>query len=351
MREKYIITNTWTHARHGHAHDELLSIKNFLSFNSIQAQILSVDYKFGDLRIRSLGRTLQNLHLHHSRIFKPLVDSSYGRDLSRGLKDSLLNEQISETSVVVTSSRFQHLLKLGDSLKAYDDIRIRILDAPKNRGDWESLAKFLSRLKNRSTVAMEVKDSVVDAEKYLDNIIYVPSHFAMQTESVDTNKSRNKVGVFWPVGRSFSTSEVLSLLNQVKVFDPIVKLPSHMEASSMKLLYPKIEFIEAGLGVMQFREILSRIKVAILGHRGYTNQSSGYAGYFLANNVPIFASNSNSFFGEIKELGLVYSLESNLDHSLGLITKLFNGDLNLARNPYAIFVEESWKTFLLEEKI
>jgi hypothetical protein len=67
MISKYIITNSWTQAWHGHAHDELSSIKQLLSKWSIDTCILSVDSKFGDRHIPSFGLTLQRLRLDHSK--------------------------------------------------------------------------------------------------------------------------------------------------------------------------------------------------------------------------------------------------------------------------------------------
>jgi hypothetical protein len=345
---KYLITNTWTQAKHGHARDELITIKNFLTSSSIEASILSVDSEFGDFPIRSVGRSLQRLHFDRSRALKPFVDYCYGKDLSRGIRKANARAWSPGIRVAITSSRFNHVTKLENSLQLEDKLRIRMLDAPSKEKDWIHLANCLKRMSKESVVAMEVKSSVIESQKYFDNVIHVPSHYGMQTEDAYVNSARDKVGVFWPVGRSFQFNEVITLIDEVKTLEPIVKLPSGFNTSVFKKLYPRIEFLETGLKEKEFRDILSSVKVAVLGHVNYENQSSGYSGYFLANNIPMFVSATNSFFGEIKNQGQVYALEAVKDSVFDLISKLMDRELSLDKNPYADFVEKSWKRFLFD---
>ena len=344
----YIITNTWTQARHGHAHDELLSIKDLLKSISIDAKILSVDPAFGDFRVRSLGRAFQNLYFDRTRFLKPIVDTSYGIDLRRGIRNSTKGLHLTSKELAITSSRFKHLLKIQDALRLFAEPRIRILDAPSDQKNWRILSEALKRMHGNPVIAMEVKSSVVESQKYFDGAIHVPSHYGMQTESLSINRERDKIGIFWPVGRSFSTNEVVRLLDELRSQNPVVKLPTSMRSGDFKEIYPRIEFVEPGLGIEEFREILSRIKVAVLGYNGYNNQSSGYVGYFMANNVPILVSRTNTFFDEIKEIGRVYDLYDNKKGILGMVTTLMEDSLVLGRNYYSIFVENAWKCFLLD---
>jgi hypothetical protein len=347
----YAITNSWTHADHGHALDELLSIKQFLQSNAEEVVIVSTNPNFGDLRMPSIGYRLHRLRLDHSRLFKPKIDSKLMDDLIAGLEKVVAIKSNKNLEIVITSSRLNNFFQLEKLAKRKIRLRIRMLDSPKTTEEWVRFLRCSESLSSDSVIAMEVKSSVIESQQYLDGVIHVPSHYGMQTESASINTARDRVGIFWPVGRSFSVDKVLNFLNYVDSLKPIVKLPNHMNSKEFRKMFPRIEFVEKGLGNMQFRAILSKVKVAILGHRGYTNQSSGYAGYFLANNVPIFVSSSNSFFDEIKNLGQVYDLENSLDQNLGLVTSLLDRDLILERNPYAILVEDIWKTFLLEQKI
>jgi hypothetical protein len=180
--------------------------------------------------------------------------------------------------------------------------------------------------------------------------MYLPSHYGLQFEGSDVNVARNKLGIFWPVGRSFTDTEVETLLEQVKSFAPVVKLPNGLKTSVIKNKFPEIEFIPNGLNQREFRKILSEIKVAILGHKSYFNQSSGYVGYFLANNVPVVVSKTNSFYEEFMNKGQLYAIE-DLKSLTGLIHECMNAKLNLNKNQFCNEISLAWKNFLFGEGI
>ena len=345
-KSEFIITNTWTHARHGHAHDELVSIKSFLASGSIGVQILSLDPEFGDLKMRSIGLALQSVRLDHSRVFKDYVDSCFGKDLSRGIRKALAKRDSPNVKVVITSSRFKHLLKLDNPRYFNGKLHVRMLDAPRNTREWESLAKSLRYLSQDAAIAMEVESSVLESQNYLNGVMHVPSHYGIQIEGNSINKARDRVGVFWPVGRGFSNNEIVKLLEELKSLNPIVKLPSGVETQLYMKQFPELEFVHHGLSDLEFRLVLSKVKVAVLGHRDYINQSSGYAGYFMANNVPMLVSRKNSFFGEFSKWGRIYAREDYVNNTRELIADLLNRGLVLEKFSYAKFVESAWKSFL-----
>jgi hypothetical protein len=277
------------------------------------------------------------------------VDSLRLRDLAKGITKSIAKYPHDGLRVAITSSRTKHLFFVENALRGQHCVRFRFLDSPESSEEWEEFALSVERLNKRVPIAMEVKSSVEESRKYIDNVIHVPSHHGILKETNEINSNRHRIGVFWPVGRSFSNQEVENLLDQVESLNPIVKLPNGLNPGQLRQKYPGIEFLETGLSDKDFRSHLIKIKIAVLGHKDYRNQSSGYVGYFLANNVPILVSRSNSFFDEIRNLGQVYAIEDFSSDIVDLLQFLLNRDLDLTSNVYTEYVKIAWETFLLKE--
>jgi hypothetical protein len=347
MSNSYTITNTWSHAKVGHAQDELNTIKNFLKKFSVEAQIASLDSEFGDIRITSLGVTLHQMKLDHSRLFKPLVDRQIFRDLSRCVRKAITQVQSPSSTVVITSSRLNHLIRLDKLLVGQYKPRMRILDAPKTSREWEYFTRFVNQAAIEPIIAMEVKSSAIESIKYLGEVIHVPSHYGLQRETPSINAARNRIGIFWPVGRSFTLSDIEIILRKSRFFNPIVKLPASVEIDEYRVAYPNITFIPHGTTDSEFRLYLSQIKIALLMHKNYVKQSSGYAGYFLANNVPIITSKSNSFFAELEEFGDFYAIEDYEENLSEFLVYVDSKPLSNSNEYYHDFSTAAWKSFLL----
>lgn len=313
----------------------------------MQAQIVSVDSDFGDVSICSIGFKMQKAKLDHSRIFKHFVDSQLLRDLSRCIKKGTRLGLPSPSKVVITSARVNHIMKLEKFLMRQNQPRIRLLDSPSSSREWMSFAKLVGRIGVKPIIAMEVESSVIESREYLGGVIHVPSHYSLHKEEFYINTEREKVGIFWPVGRSYSPETVHKLLQKTRFLDPIVKLPGSLDINAFKSAYPTITFVPPGISNFEFREFLSHIKVALLAHENYVKQSSGYAGYFLANGVPILTSKTNSFFTELKKFGQLHAIESHEDDLSDFLVFLKNKSLSLNSNYYINFTIESWKSFLL----
>lgn len=347
MSSSYTITNTWSHAKVGHAQDELNTIKNFLKKFSVEAQIASLDSEFGDISITSLGVTLHQMKLDHSRLFKPLVDRQIFRDLSRCVRKAITQVQSPSSTVVITSSRLNHLIRLDKLLVGQYKPRMRILDAPKTSREWEYFTRFVNQTGIEPIIAMEVKSSAIESIKYLGEVIHVPSHYGLQRETPSINAARNRIGIFWPVGRSFTLSDIEIILHKSRFFNPIVKLPTSVEIDEYRVAYPNITFIPHGTTDSEFRLYLSQIKIALLMHKNYVKQSSGYAGYFLANNVPIITSKSNSFFAELEEFGDFYAIEDYEENLYDFLVYIDSKPLSNSNAYYHDFSTAAWKSFLL----
>ena len=313
----------------------------------MQAQIASVDSDFGDVSICSIGFKLQKAKLDHSRIFKHFVDSQLLRDLSRCIKKGTRLGLPSPSKVVVTSARVNHVMKLEKFLMRQNQPRIRLLDSPSSPREWMSFAKLVGRIGVKPVIAMEVESSVIESREYVGGVIHVPSHYSLHKEEPSINTERKKIGIFWPVGRNYSPETVHILLQKTRLLSPIVKLPGGLDMNKFKSAYPTITFVPPGISNFEFREFLSHIKVALLAHENYVKQSSGYAGYFLANSVPILTSKTNSFFTELKKFGQLHAIENHEDDLSDFLVFLKDKPLSIYNNSYNNFTIESWKSFLL----
>ena len=347
MSSSYTITNTWSHAKVGHAQDELSTVQYFLKEFSVEAQIASLDSEFGDVNITSLGVTLHQIKLDHSRLFKSFVDQQILRDLSRCVRKGIKLAPSVPSTVVITSSRFGHLMKLGQLLTGQKKPRLRILDAPKTSQEWESFARFVKQTGIDPVIAMEVESSVIESIKHLGEVIYVPSHYGLQRETPSMNAVRKRIGIFWPVGRIFTLKDIETILFKSRFLHPIVKLPAGVEIDKYRAAYPSMTFIHHNTTDLEFRQYLSQIKIALLMHKNYVRQSSGYAGYFLTNNVPIITSKSNSFFTELVKFGDFYAIEDYEDNLYEFLADIRNKPLGHSSETYYHFTVKSWKSFLL----
>ena len=347
MSSSYTITNTWSYAKVGHAQDELNTIKNFLKKFSVEAQIASLDSEFGDISITSFGVMLHQMKLDHSRLFKPLVDRQILRDLSRCVRKAITQVQSYPSTIVITSSRLNHLIRLEKLLIGQYKPRIRILDAPKTSREWDYFMRFVNQSGIEPIIAMEVKSSVIESIKYLGKVIHVPSHYGLQRELPSINAARNRIGIFWPVGRSFTLRDIEIILHKSRFLNPIVKLPASVEVDEYRVTYPNITFIPHGTTDSEFRLYLSQIKIALLMHKHYVRQSSGYAGYFLANNVPVITSKSNSFFTELEEFGDFHAIEDYEENLNEFLVYVDSKPLSNRNEYYHDFSTAAWKSFLL----
>jgi hypothetical protein len=251
------------------------------------------------------------------------------------------------STIVITSSRLSHLIRLEKLFIGQHKPRIRILDAPSTSREWESFIRFVEQAGIEPVIAMEVKSSVIESTKYLREVLYVPSHYGLQREIPTTNAARNKIGIFWPVGRSFTLRDIEITLQKSKLLHPIVKLPASVEIDRYRATYPNITFIPNGTTDFEFRLYLSQIKIALLMHKNYTRQSSGYVGYFIANNVPVITSKSNSFFAELEEFGDFHALEDYDENLHEFLDYVHNKPLSNKNKVYHDFSTATWKSFLL----
>jgi len=82
-------------------------------------------------------------------------------------------------------------------------------------------------------------------------------------------------------------------------------------------------------------------------HKNYVRQSSGYAGYFLANDVPVITSKSNSFFTELEEFGDFHAIEDYEENLYEFLVYVDSKPLSKRNEYYHDFSTVAWKSFLL----
>ena len=89
----YLLTNFWTYAKHGHARDEILRVKEHLARTNNRNKIISVSPMFGDNASFSLGNLAQNLRFDHTRLLKKWVDSRLIKDLEKNILRSVAQKE------------------------------------------------------------------------------------------------------------------------------------------------------------------------------------------------------------------------------------------------------------------
>ena len=341
-----IITNLWTYANHGHSRSELLQIRELLNDLGISVEIVTLVDDYGISPRFSLGKATHRLRLDHSRYFKNWVDKRLIRDLGKILKRVVEISSATETQVALTSAKISHAREISRSWKLREKkVSIRFLDTPQSNEDWLALSKDLNESLSVQNIAFELKSSVKEAECYFSNVIHVPAAQSLHVESKEVNERRFRVGAFWPVGRSFNLDKIKILLEAIEDFKPIVKLPATLNTREFHAKYPQISFIKQGTPDEEFRKILSTIKVAVLGHENYVNQSSAYASYFVSNDVPVLTSKENAFFIDL-EIDPTNSLEYEPRTIKKKIETSLKRDLRPGVSVFAEYSRSQWLKFL-----
>ena len=96
---------------------------------------------------------------------------------------------------------------------------------------------------------------------------------------------------------------------------------------------------------IEFEQVLKTIKVAVLAHENYLNQSSAYANYFASNNVQILTSESNEFGNEfnLRSLNLFDFEFSDLEKK---VRTLLAKNYIRGKAMHATYSEQVWEKFL-----
>jgi hypothetical protein len=343
------LTNFWTYANHGHALGELIRTKDFLEVMGNKSRIISLSSNiYPNLR---LGIKMHRLKLDHNIVFKRIVDNLLIRDLEFAISKSISINSNEIGKIVFTSARTNHAsrIDIGKLLKNNPEIelRIRLLDEPR---DSHALEKLKELNKCGVLFAMESLKSIEEFRKFIPTLIHVPAAQTLFTKSELENRgSRNRVGVFWPVGRSYDENQIKRILRLTAPYNPVVKFPSGLDRSLLDERFPNIDIVADGLDEEQFSNLLSTIRIAILPHQGYIKQSSAYASYFASRNVPVITSKSNSFFQELSSYSEFIDLESNIQDLKGVISSALSTEMNYETTKYSIYSNKQWQKFLLED--
>jgi len=341
----FVITNFWTYAIHGHARSELRQISKFLESRNLMSHVVSVTDDFGESPKKSKGNILHRRKIDHIRYLKNFVDRKLILDLRENIENLIANKHLQQATVVISSARTSHIHEIAKSWTLTNEIKLRLIEAPNGPKEWEHLARSLKKFGNLSCVGLELKKSVLEARNFFDNVIHVPPAQSLNIESEHINSQRGRVGIFWPVGRPFSLNKVDLILKQLRSYRPIVKLPPSLNTNSYCSNFPEIEFIQNGISDIEFEQVLKAIKVAVLAHENYLNQSSAYASYFASNNVHILTSESNEFRNEfnLRSFNLLDSEFRDLEEK---VRTLLAKNYISGKAKHATYSEQEWEKFL-----
>jgi hypothetical protein len=345
--QTFVLTNLWTYAKHGHAKSELYQVQDLLNSLRYESHMIGLSYEFDSSRIISLGRLAHKFKLDHKRAFKPWVD----RKLIQDLESSLLKVSNSSTKtvekIVFTSAKFNHVSELGKLWEGNNNLSLRLIESSRQSEKWDNILKLIQKANFRTTLAIEHKKSALEGQSFFSRTMHVPAAQSLKLESDQVNSSRNRVGIFFPVGRPLDLNFGVALIHAVKHLNPIVKLPSYLNSRRFISMYPEVEFIERDVSDERLGGILSTIRVAILAHDNYVNRSSAYASYFVSNGVPTLTQKSNDFESEFGD-DYLFSLPQDLKQISGLIRDLENGFGTISPSPFSRYAKLQWTEFLLD---
>ena len=340
-----ILSNFWTYARHGHAKSELVQVQNFTRTLGIACEPVYLRERVWP-RI-SLGLLSHRLQLDHYRYLKQSVDKWLVLDLENEILNHAKRNCSKEKQVVFTSARVSHILLLRKLIARESSfgISIRLLDEPGNEEITRRLVDIIEDSNHRMLLAMETKSSIEKFSGVIPGLLHVPAAQAIRVDGTQTIQ-RDRLGVFWPVGRHFDEGQVYRILHQIEKYEPIVKLPNQVDREKIRATFPRVELISAGVEDRELAEILASVRIAILGHLNYVNQSSSYASYFVANNVPVVTSKSNSFFHELNKHGTMIDLDLEGNLLVQEISEILNTNWSETLTKYGDYVENQWRRFL-----
>lgn len=341
----YLLTNTWTHAAHGHARGEIRQIKDYLAKSNAQSEIISISPEFGECSNFSLGNLAHNLKFDHTRFLKKWVDRRLIQDLERNLLSAVGRKRNTKTKIIITSARFGHVLQLKKITKIQNDLHIRLLDSPNSDEEWQNLKLLVNESESRVKLAFEFRPTAEMALKYIDGVSHVPAAQSLTSFSEKQIIDRNRLGIFFPVGRKSMDNKIEFFLEALSEFYPYVKLPDYIDSRKFIQRYPKVIFMPRDLPNNMFDSILNQIKVGVLGHENYVNQSSAYASYFASKNVPVIVSENNAFFSEFRHFNF-HDIPGQKALLRNLVKKLMKEELNLEQSPYSFYASQAWESFL-----
>ena len=341
-----LITNPWTYAQHGHARSELRILKLFLNQHNVANQIIGISKGFGDFSRFSFGELLHKVKLDHSKRFKGYIDEKLINDLESNLYQVSRNLGHNCSGIMFTSAKVSHLFKMNTILVGQYNLAIRFIDSPDKSGLSDIFAILRKNTKYRRIVAIENKRSLNKFEKFKLPIIHVPPAQSLWVEPDLENQSRDRIGVFFPVGKPANGPFALELLNSIRHLNPIVKLPGNMLNKQIVANFHDCDFLLPGMKDEEFTNVLSKIKIAILGHENYITSSSAYASYFVSNNVPILVHSNNRFYDEFNS-EFVIPLPKDIPSKIsGIIKEVDSYPRLRKKGAYAIYSENQWRKFV-----
>jgi hypothetical protein len=349
INHKKYLYNPWTEVSHGHARSELSTAKIILSDKCSDVEIISFAKDFGDIHIDLPKRKIGNIPniLKRGPLFRFSV-AQFQQDHDQQLLKFLRSTPTSlEQQLIITSARAENLKILYDEGINHMSIRARIIHPPE-KTKLIGLLDFASNMKN-TKIAVETFDGKEFLARLgITNIQVLPP--IQGATPIKLNHHRDKVGVFWPVSFSESVSNLGRILDKVKQFNCLVRLPGNLDHKELRNRYPDYTFIERGISEEDFNRFIGDTRIAILPHREYKMRGSGLAAILAGCGIPILSYSSNSFFKDIQKYARIENLENFIDNDILLVRRIENEISNPSNSTqYRRWTIESWDQFLANE--
>jgi hypothetical protein len=342
--------NPWTNIKHGHARSELIMAKKLLIENDYSCEILSTSLEFGDSQININNNRSFDIPkwLQRGPIFR-FSNKRYKKQEAKSLLDYLkLNSGNMPYQVVITSARSDLLSLVKEDGLGKVDFKIRLIELPKSK---ESIFELrdIADLPN-VLLAIETSDASAALEKLgIRNVLTVPPIQGLIPE--DSRTLGKRVGLLWPVSYEETEYDFRLLMDSIRDFEAIVRLPGNFEGKATRNRYRGHVYIDRGISEQEFNAYISQIRIAILPHRNYIFRGSGLAAILAGSGATILAFKSNSFFKDIASYSIIDELDK-LFTTRNAISSRLDQELSapVIRSNYKSWTQKRWEEFLFYEK-
>jgi len=351
INKSILISNPWTQIDHGHARNELNLVKELANSFLDNCEIVSESENFGDIFIEANRSMLSALPqaLKRGIVFRELAKDQI-RTYAKGLSNYLEKIDTKQIHLILTSAKVDHLQILQYLNLNRLNISVRLIAPPLTR---EEINIFNSVIRLKSApnlrIVFETSDGARRASKFFyKDFGFVPPAQGLVADSLNW-KENTHIGIFWPVSYFENETQVVKILDEMREFECVVRLPGNADTPKIRLRYPKFDFINRGISDAQFLEYIKRTKIALLPHRNYYLRGSGLASTLAGYGVPIISSSSNSFFSDLSSHAQIFEMESNLNQQV----KELHGLTPLApneRNGYLKWTTRLWTEFIGDTK-
>ncbi len=345
-----MISNPWTHSRHGHSALELERVSRIINSRNAHAEIASIIKNHRWIPSFNPGLLMSRLKLDHSKFFYSFVQddilNAHGHEIERIARR--LDKIKIDSTIVITSCKLSNTAII-ENISPKRNLLIRFLDYPLRENMTSTLMQHFNRFEKMPGLACATRQGAeVLKSVFQREVQYVPEAMAI-LDSTDVSGTRDRIGILWPVAFAEERNRVMWFMEALKDFKLLVRFPGNFNQRELEKLPFKadIKVLERGVTNDYFYRSLSSIQVGVLPHVGYSNRSSGLASMLAAMQVPIIANSGNLFYKDLQPFAFMRPLTLEKKKLRSDVVELSDGISNKAENMnLSEFTLKAWQLFL-----